>query len=99
VDIDEYKLVKENNIALQKRVETLEGVIKTLTAKQEPQKIAWDTGKSIEVDPALVASGAVVIEQPPEQELQLKANQISRSNKAAINANLGKIASGEVEVV
>jgi hypothetical protein len=98
VDIDEYKLVKENNIALQKRVETLEGVIKTLTAKPEPQKIAWD-GKSITVDPVAVARGEIVIEQPPEQEVQLKANQISRANKTAINQNIERIASGEVEVV
>jgi hypothetical protein len=91
--------LEEQNAELKKQVEALTAAVGKLTETPPPTRVAWDSGKSLELDLQQVADGRIVLEQPEPGEHELKANEIRRTDTKRIGANLAKIASGEMVLV
>jgi hypothetical protein len=97
---DDLSLVRKDNIEVKKQNEALQAAIRKMSEPAGPRHIRADDLSSgrARVDPRDIATGAVVVDFPEAEPVELKAGQISRSDPK-LGEHLTEIAQGKLEVV
>jgi hypothetical protein len=91
--------LKQRNFELAEQNRVLSETIKNLTTPKGPTHINMEGVNSLVADPRDIASGKIVCDFPEPEAIKVGENEIHRNDTAKIQANLDKIARGEIRVV